>query len=120
MKLKQFFWAITTQGGLLILPLITRAQVQLCNPLTQECGEAISPWTLYARIIRALFGVVGLLALLFFIIGGVIWLTSGGNPDKIKKGGKTLLWATMGLVVIFMSYLILAFVFDIFGGAIQQ
>jgi hypothetical protein len=58
------------------------------------------------RIISALLGISGALALLMFVWGGMQWLTSGGNTDRIKKGKDTLVWAVIGLVVIFTSYAI--------------
>jgi len=50
-----------------------------------------------------------------FVYGGLIWLTSGGTPDKIKKGMDVLLWAAIGLVVIFASYTLVDFVFTALG-----
>ncbi len=62
------------------------------------------------KVIRAVLGVVGSLALLMFIYGGGLWLTSGGESEKIKKGMDTVLWATIGLVVIFAAYALVNFV----------
>lgn len=63
-----------------------------------------------ARLIQAGLGIAGSLALLFFIYGGFLWLTSGGTPDKIKKGRDVFLWSTVGLVIIFSSYMMVDFV----------
>ncbi|KKR96777.1 MAG: hypothetical protein UU49_C0040G0004 [Candidatus Magasanikbacteria bacterium GW2011_GWC2_41_17] len=63
-----------------------------------------------ARLIKAGLGIAGSLALLFFIYGGFLWLTSGGSPDKIKKGKDVFLWSVVGLVIIFSSYLMVDFV----------
>ena len=70
---------------------------------------------LIGRVIRTALGVVGAIALLMFVYGGLIWLTSGGTPDKIKKGMDVLLWAAIGLVVIFASYTLVDFVFTALG-----
>ena len=109
-------WKHTTIFGVLgaFAPFVARA-IAIENPLPN-----LTPAQLFASVIRALFGVVGILALLFFIIGGITWLTSAGNPEKIEKGGKTLMWATLGLIAIFMSFLLVSFLFSIFGSAIQQ
>ena len=40
----------------------------------------------------------------------------GVDLKKLKKGKDTILWAVFGLVIIFMSYIIINFVFTIFGG----
>jgi len=65
------------------------------------------------RIIGNILGVVGSLALLMFIIGGIMWMTSAGNENRVKKGKDILTWAALGLVIIFTSYAILKFVFDV-------
>ena len=62
---------------------------------------------LVATILRAALGLTGSIALLMFVYGGLIWLTSGGSPDKIKKAQGILVWATLGLVLIFASYAII-------------
>ena len=64
------------------------------------------------RIIKAILGVVGIVALFFFVLGGFEILTSAGNENKIKKGRDTLVWAAIGVVVIILSYSILKFLFD--------
>lgn len=70
---------------------------------------------LIGRIIKTALGVVGAVALLMFVYGGLIWLTSGGSPDKIKKGMDVLIWAAIGLVVIFAGYTLVDFVFTALG-----
>lgn len=56
------------------------------------------------RIISAILGVTGALALLMFIWGGIIWMTSQGEKARVEKGQKTLSWAVIGLAVIFTAY----------------
>lgn len=80
--------------------------VNLRNPL----GNTSDIPAVTGNIIRAILGLVGAVALLMFIYGGFLWLTSGGNPDKIKKGKETLVWAAIGLAFIFSSYIIANFV----------
>lgn len=58
------------------------------------------------NIINAVFGLVGTIALLMFIYGGVAWMTAGGNSEKVKKSRDTLVWAALGLTFIFLSYAI--------------
>jgi len=84
--------------------------VTLGNPLQEGKSQAISTGELFGRIIQAMLGVVGSIALVMFIYGGFLWLTSGGSADKIKKGRETLVWAILGLVVVFTSYIILSYV----------
>ena len=51
-------------------------------------------------MINVVFGVLGLIALIVMIHGGLTFLLGAGNPDKIQKAKKELLYAGIGLVVI--------------------
>jgi uncharacterized membrane protein YjfL (UPF0719 family) len=50
-----------------------------------------------------------------FVYGGFTWLTSGGSAERIKKGKDILVWAVIGLVVIFASYTAVDFVLTALG-----
>ena len=69
-----------------------------------------SPQTLIGRVIGAALGIVGSLALLMFIYGGFTWMTSAGSAEKVTKGKGIMVWAAIGLVVIFSSYALVKFV----------
>jgi hypothetical protein len=80
------------------------------NPLgTASVAEII------ARIISIITGVSGSIALLMFVYGGMLWLTAGGESGKIEAGRKAMIWAVIGLVVIFGAYAILSFLFRELG-----
>jgi len=87
-----------------------QGEVCLNNPLTGD-QSSISPQTLIGRIISAVLGLVGSLALLMFIYGGFTWMTAAGNSEKVEKGKQIILWAVIGLAVIFTSYAMVKFVF---------
>jgi hypothetical protein len=61
--------------------------------------------------IRAIYnyaiGVVGILAALVIMVGGVIWLTAGGNTNRIEKAKSRITAALIGLVIALSSYIIL-------------
>jgi hypothetical protein len=43
-----------------------------------------------------------------FLMGGFAWLTAGGNEERVKKGSQTMLWAAIGVAVVFASYIIVS------------
>jgi len=47
------------------------------------------------------------LAIVAIIIGGVIMMTSAGNPGQFATGKKILFFAIVGLILAFGSYLII-------------
>ncbi len=91
---------------LFIIPVTANAQD------AEGAASQLSAYTtssipvLIGYIIRAALGLSGVVALIMIIYGGVLWLTSGGNTEKVQKGRDTLIWAVLGLVVIFSAYAI--------------
>lgn len=75
---------------------------RLENPLKR--GGVETPQDLIGKIINSVLGVVGSLALLMFVFGGITWMTSSGNKEKIQKGRDIIVWAAIGLVIVFSAY----------------
>jgi hypothetical protein len=82
------------------------------NPL----GSSVTPQILMGRVINAVLGIVGSIALVMFIYGGFVWMTAAGNQESVTKGRNILIWATVGLIVIFSAYALVNFVFKAIGG----
>jgi len=95
------FYVISFLSFIALVVLVNPA---LAQELTDPLGNVSIP-VLIGRVIRVALGISGSVALLMFIYGGFIWLTSGGKSEAIEKGKKTLIWAVIGLVVIFTAYL---------------
>lgn len=83
----------------------TGRTVTLKNPLnTASIPELVG------NIIKAAVGVVGAFALLIFVYGGFLLLTSAGEAAKIQAGKDAMKWSVIGLVVVFSSYALVKFV----------
>lgn len=78
---------------------------ELTNPLSTS-----DPKVFLANLVRIALGLLSIIALVMFIYGGLTFLTSGGNEEKISRAKATLVWATIGIVVIFGSYSLLSFI----------
>ena len=64
------------------------------------------------KIINGLMGIIGSITLLIFIASGIMWMMSMGNQDKIKKAQNTMIWAAIGLFVVFISYVVVNYLLD--------
>lgn len=67
------------------------------------------------NVSNIILGVVGSLALLMFVYGGVMMLISAGNSEKVSKAKNIIFGAIIGLVIVFTSYIIIQFVMSAFG-----
>ena len=90
--------------------------VKLNNPLTGSATSVEIP-VLLGKIISYTMGLIGSLALVMFIYGGVTWMLSAGNQEQVTKGKQTLMWAVLGLAIIFTSYALVTFVLTAIGQA---
>jgi hypothetical protein len=89
--------------------------VKLTNPLTGNKTSKSIP-ELLGQIISYAMGIIGSLALFMFIYGGITWMLSGGNAEQVTKGKNIIIWAALGIALIFMAYALVRFVISAIGG----
>jgi hypothetical protein len=72
-----------------------------------------------AKIIRAVLGLLGIVALGIVLYGGYLIMTSGGQEDKITQGKKVLINGTIGLAIILSAFSIAQFILSSLNRAIR-
>lgn len=96
------------------------AGVRLPNPISGVDSIA----GLVGRLVKGVLGVVGSVALLMFVYGGIRWILSAGEPKEVTNAKNILRNATIGLVLIFFSYsissLIIGFLEEVGTGTSQS
>lgn len=83
---------------------------QLTNPLGGSSAnkKGITDVNeIVGKVIQAVLGILGSIALVVFMYGGFLWLTSAGSEEKVSAGLSAMLYAAVGIFVIFGSYAIL-------------
>lgn len=66
--------------------------------------------SLVNKIKSVVWTVFGLLAVIAFVIAGILFLTSNGNPEKIAQARNAFLWGVVGVVVGIIAYSIVEIV----------
>ena len=61
-------------------------------------------------IVQYLLGFLGIIAIIVILYGGFVWLTSAGSEEKVGQAKKFIPAGIIGLIIIFISYAIAAFV----------
>lgn len=80
------------------------------NPATEGQCRSVSIYVvLLLNVANYLFGIVGALALLFFIYGGFTLILSRGSSEQTKKGVEIITAAIIGLMVVFGAYMLVRF-----------
>lgn len=62
-----------------------------------------SPTDLALNILSVFLGLIGLIDVCVIIYAGFTILISQGNPEKVKSGRDTLVWAVVGSIIIFSA-----------------
>ncbi|HKC14926.1 MAG TPA: hypothetical protein VKC89_03145 [Patescibacteria group bacterium] len=56
-----------------------------------------------------------ILTLFFLVLGGIDMITSGGDKQKVVNARHKLTYAVLGLLVVFLSFLIVNLIGSVFG-----
>ena len=68
------------------------------------------------NVLNTVYFWIGILAIVFIIIGGVHYTTSQGDPGKVAKAKSTILYAIIGLVIALLAFAITTFVLNSLSG----
>lgn len=68
--------------------------------------------SLLGRVINIFSIVVGVIAVIMIIVGGLRYITSGGDTSKVGGAKTTIIYALVGLVVVAVAQLIVHFVLN--------
>jgi hypothetical protein len=68
---------------------------------------------LITNILNAIIAICGLVAVVFIIIGGVNYMTSFGDSNKLKSARNAIIYATIGLLICALAFAIVNWVIGI-------
>lgn len=63
-----------------------------------------------ARLINVFMGLLGIVAVVIILIGGFMWMTAGGDEEKVGNARKLIFSGIIGLAIILSAFAIARFV----------
>lgn len=75
------------------------------NVTDNSTGNADLP-TLVTNVINIILFIAGVLAVVYLIYSGILYITAAGNPDAAKKGQQGIINAVIGIVIIVLAFFI--------------
>lgn len=82
-----------------------------CQANPGSCDKNLfGPNSIFKQVTTGLIFIVGAISVLMIIIGGLRYVTSGGDPAGVKGARDTILYAVIGVIVAILSYALVAFV----------
>jgi len=90
---------------------VSRADAGIMVGVCEDCFEngncqLEDLMQVFVNISDYILGIVGALALLLFVIGGFLFLISGGASKRVEQGKKMITGAAIGLLIVFGAYLL--------------
>ena len=82
---------------------------------TQGVAQLNCIFPLITTLINWALIFAGAITLIFFIIGAIQFLTSSGDQKRVESAKKTMTFAIVGIVLIFLSFTIINFIADVTG-----
>lgn len=64
----------------------------------------------FKQVTNTILYIVGIIAVIMLIIGGIRYITSGGDAKKVTDAKNTVLYAIIGLVIALLAFAIVNFV----------
>lgn len=104
--------ALSSSGAMAIDPFeqcnAQNSDSSVCSSTDDNVNDLIG------TIVNTMLFIVGALAVVVIIVGGIMFVTSAGNQQSVTNAKNAVLYAVIGLVVAFLAYAIVNWVFDIF------
>jgi|JI8StandDraft_1071087.scaffolds.fasta_scaffold137015_2 Na+-driven multidrug efflux pump len=83
---------------------LDKAQNSAGLPSTAAQGGVVG---FLSTILNWLLGILGVVALIAFVIAGFMYIFSAGDEEKAEKAKNTMLYAIIGVVVALIGYIII-------------
>lgn len=80
-----------------------------------SCGSGNEIWVNIQKVSNTLIFVVGAVAVIMIIIGGLRYVLSNGDAAGLKSAKDTILYSLIGVVVALVAYALVSFVIGRFG-----
>lgn len=87
------------------------AQTVIGNPL----GEGATFHSIIQNVVRFANSLLAPLSTLMVLIAGFLYMTGGGNPEKIKTARQVLIWTLVGIAVVIVANVAETIVREVLG-----
>lgn len=122
---KQLIVALVVVMAALSLAVAVPALAGAQSPQQQACEALGNVWdagsstcgtgeaelnSTVSRVIELFSVIVGIAAVIMIIVGGFLYVTSGGDSNKVAAAKHTIIYAIIGLVIAVVAQIIVRFV----------
>lgn len=110
-KSKKLIGAAAMQAAIMAMPLAVFAQ----NIVPNELQSNTDIVQIVRAVIRFILLIAFVLAFIFLLIGGLRWITAGGDEKGVAGARGMITAALIGLVIVLLAFAIIKLVETFFG-----
>lgn len=104
MNMKKAFLLVSVLLWLGMAVAVSAAQITLPNPLCLNGRPAGAPCIdsftgVISAITTFISNIIGAVAVLVFLIAGILFVISGGSPEKISQARRMAIYAAIGVAI---------------------
>lgn len=74
------------------------------TPKVNVPQKTVDPMKIVVNVINYALLFIGAIAFIFVVWGGIQFVTSGGDSEKVAKARNTLLYAIVGVIVVVLAW----------------
>lgn len=114
-KYKKLIGAAAAGAASMTAPFVAFAQTDIAPPEIVNVNDIL---LVVQAVIRFILILAFVLAFVFLLIGGLRWITAGGDDKAVASARGTITAALIGLVVVLVAYALIVLVETFFGVSI--
>lgn len=96
----------STKYQIVCLVLALGLPILLAPPTYAAGGDIAQVENFIRSVITTIAGLAGLIATGFLMYGGLIYITSSGNPERLDGAKRTLFFSAMGLAIVIGAFVL--------------
>lgn len=76
--------------------------------------------SLFGNVVGVALGFGGIILFVLLLIGGLKYITAGGDPKGIEGAKKTITFAVLGIILLALAFLILQLIQNLTGAPVTE
>lgn len=93
----------------------TPGTIMLLSPVPTPAQGLKSFELIISAVVQLMFLVAGLATFMYLILGGIKWITSGGDSKKTQAAGDQLTAALIGLAIVAVAWALMVIIEKFFN-----
>ena len=95
-------------GAMVLAPQLAQAQIVDIDTLKEETGLPLNDFIdILTGIMKWALAIVSVLAVLGFVIAGILYLTAAGDEDQTARARRAFVGAIFGVIVSLLGLIVL-------------